>query len=140
MLSSSVAISVTECSKGSHVRCSEVLHDEGRKTFNRSAAQRSEAIGPRRLFAATITPETQHRLQVWRRSELVKAVNKITVQHAVKFVYGLTADMLPFVQKSTCPEGAILLGWKGWPRAVATKLSRPTAHSPGNEKENRQGN
>jgi hypothetical protein len=57
------------------------------------------AIGPRRLFTATIKPETQRRLQAKRRSELVKAVNKITVQHAERFVYGQTDDMLPFVQK-----------------------------------------
>lgn len=57
------------------------------------------AIGPRRLFAATIKPETQRRLQARRRGELVKDVNKIIVQHAEKFVYGQTDDMLPFVQK-----------------------------------------
>ena len=57
------------------------------------------AIGPRRLFTATIAAETQRRLQARRRGELVKAVNKITVQHAEKFVYGQTDDMLPFVQK-----------------------------------------
>jgi hypothetical protein len=56
-------------------------------------------IGPRRLFAATTKPETQRRFQVRRRDELVKDVNKITVQHAEKFVYGQTDDMLPFVQK-----------------------------------------
>jgi Protein of unknown function (DUF4238) len=57
------------------------------------------AIGPRRLFAATINSETQRRLQARRRGELVKDVNKITVQHAEKFVYGETDDMRPFVQK-----------------------------------------
>lgn len=56
-------------------------------------------IGPRRLFAATMKRETQRRLQARRRGELVKEVNKITVQHAQKFVYGQTDDMLPFVQK-----------------------------------------
>jgi hypothetical protein len=57
------------------------------------------AIGPYRLFAATIKPETRRRLQARRRSELVKAFNKITVQHAERFVYGQNDDMLPFIQK-----------------------------------------
>jgi hypothetical protein len=57
------------------------------------------AIGPRRLFVATAKPETQRRLQARRPGELVKAINKLTVQHAEKFVYGLTDDMLPFVKK-----------------------------------------
>jgi hypothetical protein len=57
------------------------------------------AIGPQRLFAATIKPETQRQLQAKRRADLVKAINKITVQHADKFVYGQTDTMLPFVQK-----------------------------------------
>lgn len=57
------------------------------------------AIGPRRLFAATIKPEIQRRLEARRRGELVKDVNKLTVQHAEKFVYGQTNDMLSFVQK-----------------------------------------
>jgi hypothetical protein len=56
-------------------------------------------IGPRRLFAATIRPEIQRRLEARRRGELVKVINKFTVQHAEKFVYGQTNDMLPFVQK-----------------------------------------
>jgi len=57
------------------------------------------AIGPRRLFAASVKPETQRRLQAQRRGELVKNINKITVQHAERFVYGQTEDMLPFVQE-----------------------------------------
>ena len=57
------------------------------------------AIGPRRLFAATTTLETQRRLKAGPRGELAKIVNKITVQHAVRFVYGQTDDMLAFVQK-----------------------------------------
>ena len=56
-------------------------------------------IGPRRLFSATMKPETQRRLQARRRDKLVMGVNKITVQHAEKFVYGQTDAMLPFVQK-----------------------------------------
>jgi len=57
------------------------------------------AIGPRRLFVATVKPETQFRIQSQRRGELVKNINKITVQHAERFVYGQTDDMLPFVQQ-----------------------------------------
>ncbi|HWE86327.1 MAG TPA: DUF4238 domain-containing protein [Terracidiphilus sp.] len=57
------------------------------------------AIGPRRLFAASVKPETQRRLQAQPRGELVKNINKITVQHAERFVYGQTEDMLPFVQE-----------------------------------------
>jgi hypothetical protein len=57
------------------------------------------AIGPRRLFAATVKPETQYRLQAQRRGELAKNLNKICVQHAERFVYGLTHDTLPFVQE-----------------------------------------
>ncbi len=56
-------------------------------------------IGPRRLFTATVKPETQCKLVATRRVALVKEVNKITVQHARKFVYGQTDRMLPFVQK-----------------------------------------
>jgi hypothetical protein len=57
------------------------------------------AIGPRRLFAAAVKPETQRRLYARQRGEQVKGINKITVQHAENFVYGQTDDMLPFVQK-----------------------------------------
>jgi hypothetical protein len=56
-------------------------------------------IGPRALFAATARLETQFRLKARRPGDLVKATNKLTVQHAEKFVYGLTDDMMPFVQK-----------------------------------------
>lgn len=56
-------------------------------------------IGPRRLFTATVRPATQLRFLANTRRDLVKAVNKIIVQHAVRYVYGLTDSMLPFVQK-----------------------------------------
>jgi hypothetical protein len=52
-------------------------------------------IGPRKLFTAVVRPGTQLR----RRTDLVKTVNKLVVQHAVKYVYGQTDSMLPFVQK-----------------------------------------
>ncbi len=56
-------------------------------------------IGPRRLFIATVNLETQRKLVALRRGELVKAVNKVTVSHARKFVYSQADDMLSFVQK-----------------------------------------
>ncbi len=56
-------------------------------------------IGPRKLFTATVAAETQARLKMRRRSDLVKAVNRITVQHAVKYVYGDTDTMSAFIQK-----------------------------------------
>ena len=57
------------------------------------------AIGPRRLFVAAVEPDTLCRIQAQRRCELVKIINKITVQHADRFVYGETADALPLVQE-----------------------------------------
>jgi len=57
------------------------------------------AIGPRRLFVATVEPDTLYRIQAQRRCELVKIINKITVQHADRFVFGKTEDALPFVQE-----------------------------------------
>jgi hypothetical protein len=56
-------------------------------------------IGPRRLFIASVSRETQHRIKMNRRAELVKNRNRITVQHAVKWVFGDTNAMLPFIQK-----------------------------------------
>ena len=57
------------------------------------------AIGPRRLFVAAVEPDTLCRIQAQRRCELVKIINKITVQHADRFVYGETEDALPLVQE-----------------------------------------
>jgi hypothetical protein len=57
------------------------------------------AIGPRRLFVAAVEPDTLCRIQAQRRCELVKIINKITVQHADRFVYGKTEDALPLVQE-----------------------------------------
>lgn len=56
-------------------------------------------IGPKKLFTAVVKPATQRTLKARRRSDLVKVVNKLTVQHAVKYVYGLSDSMLPFIQK-----------------------------------------
>lgn len=56
-------------------------------------------ISPRKLFTAVVNKQTQSRLVSRRRSDLVKAVNKLVVQHAVKFVYGQSDEMLPFVQR-----------------------------------------
>ena len=57
------------------------------------------AIGPRRLFVATVKPETLCRIQTRPRGELVNIINMFTVQRADRYVYGLTDDMLPFVQE-----------------------------------------
>jgi hypothetical protein len=56
-------------------------------------------IGPRKLFTAAVRPGTQLLLKARRRTDLAKRVNKLVVQHAVKYVYGETDGMLPFVQK-----------------------------------------
>lgn len=56
-------------------------------------------IGPKKLFTAVVKSATQRTLKARRRSDLVKVVNKLTVQHAIKYVYGLTDGMLPFIQK-----------------------------------------
>lgn len=56
-------------------------------------------IGPTRLFAATRTVETMQRLKSQRRRQQAKNVNKITVQHAVRYVFGVDDKMKPFVQK-----------------------------------------
>lgn len=56
-------------------------------------------IGPRKLFTAAVNLTTNHRLKLRKRSELSKVINKLIVQHAVKFVYGLNDDMMAFVQK-----------------------------------------
>ena len=68
-------------------------------TLNEDDAFIAMPISPKKLFTAVAKPETQHRLKAHRRIELVKAVNKLVVQHAVKYVYGLTDSMLPFIQK-----------------------------------------
>ena len=57
------------------------------------------AIGPRKLFIATVKSETQRRIHATARCQLVKAVNKITVEHAEKCVYGESDGMLSFIQK-----------------------------------------
>lgn len=56
-------------------------------------------IGPRKLLTAVVEPATQRKLKTRHRPLLAKTVNKLVVQHAVKYVYGLTDGMLPFVQK-----------------------------------------
>jgi len=55
-------------------------------------------IGPRKLFTAVIDPTTQQRIKAHLKGGLVKGINKLVVQYSVKYVYGLTDDMLPFVQ------------------------------------------
>jgi hypothetical protein len=56
-------------------------------------------IGPRKLFTAFVHPATQEKLRARRPRDLVKAVNKLIVQHAMKYDYGVDDLMLPFVQK-----------------------------------------
>lgn len=56
-------------------------------------------LGPNRLFAATRDIETMRNIISRRPTEYVKCVNKITVEHAVKFVFGVNDHMLNFVQK-----------------------------------------
>jgi hypothetical protein len=55
-------------------------------------------IGPTKLFTATVKSTTQEKLKQRRRRDLVKEVNKIIVQHAVKYVYAQTDGALRFVQ------------------------------------------
>jgi hypothetical protein len=45
------------------------------------------------------SPQTRRRLLLRNRRTLVKAVNTTTVQHAVKYVYGLDDRMLAFARK-----------------------------------------
>lgn len=68
-------------------------------TFTEEDAFITMPIGPRKLFTAVISPTTQHKIKARPPRDLVKAVNKIIVQHAVKYVYGLTDAMLPFIQE-----------------------------------------
>ena len=56
-------------------------------------------IGPTKLFAATVHVSTKAQLAGRHKRDLVKTMNKLTVQHAVKFVYGQTDSMLSFVQE-----------------------------------------
>jgi hypothetical protein len=97
-------------------------------TFTEDDAFLMMAIGPRRLFSATVEPGTQRRLQARQRGELVKGTNKITVQHAENFVYGQTDDMLPSF-KSTCPRDAIPPGLRDLPRTADMKSSHPTTRT-----------
>lgn len=56
-------------------------------------------IGPTRLFVATRETETMLRIAAQNRRQQAKNVNKTTVQHAVKYIYGMDAEMKAFVQK-----------------------------------------
>jgi hypothetical protein len=57
-------------------------------------------IGPSKLFTAVNSLETQRKLNARRRGDLVRDVNKLIVQHAIKYVYGLSDGMKAFVQKN----------------------------------------
>ena len=56
-------------------------------------------IGPYCLFVAARTLDTMLRLKSRPLRQSVKNQNKITVQHAIRYVYGINDNMLPFVQK-----------------------------------------
>lgn len=56
-------------------------------------------IGPTNLFVASRSLSTLGQIEAKRRKTLVKEVNKLVVQHAVRFVYGTDKSILPFVQK-----------------------------------------
>lgn len=56
-------------------------------------------IGPQKLFISAPNASTIDRLLARSRRQLFKARNKLAVQHAVKFVYGIDDRMLSFVQK-----------------------------------------
>lgn len=56
-------------------------------------------IGPNRLFVATRETQTMRRIAAQKRREQAKHLNKITVQHAVKYVFGVDEKMIGFVRK-----------------------------------------
>jgi hypothetical protein len=56
-------------------------------------------IGPTRLFVATRETETMLRVAAQNRRQQAKNVNKTTVQHAIKYVFGVDEKMKAFVQK-----------------------------------------
>lgn len=56
-------------------------------------------IGPASLFVAARETDTILRISAQNRRDYAKKVNKITVQHAVKFVFGADDKMKGFVQK-----------------------------------------
>ncbi len=56
-------------------------------------------IGPTKLFVAAIDAETLARVSAKNRRQQAKELNKITVQHAVKFVFGADDGMKAFVEK-----------------------------------------
>lgn len=56
-------------------------------------------IGPTRLFVATRETQTMLRIAAQDRRQQAKNMNKTTVRHAVKFVFGVDDKMTAFVQK-----------------------------------------
>lgn len=56
-------------------------------------------IGPTRLFVAAPEKATLLRLKSRKRRQQAKDVNKLTVQHATQYVYGIDDKMLSFVDK-----------------------------------------
>jgi hypothetical protein len=57
-------------------------------------------LGPNRLFAAVNNARTQERVKGREIGELVDAVNKLVVQHAVKYVYGTDEKSLKLINEN----------------------------------------
>ena len=68
-------------------------------TLSESDAFIMMPISPNRLFVAARDTSTMIRLTSQNRRAQAKIVNKLTVQHAVKFVFGADDRMKEFVQK-----------------------------------------
>jgi hypothetical protein len=54
-------------------------------------------VGPRRLFVAANDTQAEQTVRAWATKELVESVNKLVVQHAVKYVYGADDMSMKFV-------------------------------------------
>jgi hypothetical protein len=57
-------------------------------------------LGPNRLFVAAIDEKTEQRFRRRPLNELVKEVNKLVVQQALKYVYGTDDKSVKFVDES----------------------------------------
>lgn len=56
-------------------------------------------IGPTKLFVAANDLRDVKAIRAMNRRKYAKEVNKLMVQHAIKFVFGADEKLLPFVQK-----------------------------------------
>lgn len=68
-------------------------------TFSEADAFMMMPIGPNRLFVATRDVETRERLGAQKRKSQAKNVNKLMVQHALKYVFAVDDKMSDFVAK-----------------------------------------